>query len=46
MAKRVCTKIVVRVCSFAGTTHKIDRDWDAVRYQMVKVMHAHCAVRD
>jgi hypothetical protein len=24
--------------------HKIDRDWDQVRYEMVRAMHAHCAV--
>jgi hypothetical protein len=48
VTKRKCTGEVLgqRVCVPYGTTHKIDRDWDAVRYQMVKAMHAHCATRD
>lgn len=45
VGKRKCLKPLVgpKVCTFVGTTHRIDRDWDAVRYQMVKAMHAHCA---
>lgn len=26
-----------------GTAHRIDRDWDAMRYLMVRAMHAHCS---
>lgn len=29
--------------SFSGLHHVIDRDWDAVRRQMVRAMHRHCA---
>ena len=32
------------VCTFKGTTHRIDRDWDEMRYMMVRAMNAHCSV--
>lgn len=34
---------VAKLKILPGTTHRIDRDWDAMRYLMVRAMHAHCS---